>query len=494
MNIALVVIFAFLLLAVFLGVRAKKGHDMNLEQWTVGGRGFGAMFVFLLMAGEIYATFTFLGGSSWAYGKGGPALYILAYMTLAYVISYYLLPVIWKYGKEKKLLSQPDFFASKYNSPALGVVVALVGVLAMVPYIILQFKGLGIIVSLASYGSISNTAAVWIGAIAVTFYVMVSGIHGSAWTAVLKDTMILVIVVIIGIYLPYHYYGGIQPMFESIDKAHPNFATIPDQGNSMSWYISTVILTSLGFYMWPQYFASSFSAKSAKVFRKNAMISPLYALLVLFVFFVGFAAIQQVPGLQGSDQDLSLLKLSIKSFNPFIVGLIGAAGLLTALVPGSMLLMAASTSLANNVYKPFAKNATDKKIIKLAKILVPVIALISIYFTLNGGNTIVLLLLMGYSFVTQLFPSMICSLSKKNFVTKQGAIAGIIVGEVTVLYVTITSATVGTLFPSLPQLIKDLNVGIIALVLNVFVMVIGSLVTKNSSLQLVKQNASKVTP
>ncbi|WP_026574215.1 sodium:solute symporter family protein [Bacillus sp. UNC438CL73TsuS30] len=493
MNIALVVIFAFLLLAVFLGVRAKKGHDMNLEQWTVGGRGFGAMFVFLLMAGEIYTTFTFLGGSSWAYGKGGPALYILAYMTLAYVISYYLLPAIWKYGKEKKLLSQPDFFASKYKSPALGVVVALVGVLAMVPYIILQFKGLGIIVSLASYGSISNTAAVWIGAIALTFYVMVSGIHGSAWTAVLKDTMILVIVVIIGIYLPYHYYGGIQPMFESIDKVHPNFATIPAQGNSMSWYISTVILTSLGFYMWPQYFASSFSAKSAKVFRKNAMISPLYALLVLFVFFVGFAAIQQVPGLQGSDQDLSLLKLSIMSFNPFIVGLIGAAGLLTALVPGSMLLMAAATSLANNVYKPFAKNATDKRIIKLAKILVPVIALISVYFTLNGGNTIVLLLLMGYSFVTQLFPSMICSLLKKNFVTKQGAIAGIIVGEVTVLYVTITSATVGTLFPSLPQLIKDLNVGIIAMVLNIFVMVIGSLVTKNSSLRLVKQNASKVT-
>ena len=34
---------------------------MNLEQWSVGGRGFGTIFVFLLMAGEIYTTFTFLG-------------------------------------------------------------------------------------------------------------------------------------------------------------------------------------------------------------------------------------------------------------------------------------------------------------------------------------------------------------------------------------------------------------------------------------------------
>lgn len=32
---------------------------MNLEQWSVGGRGFGTIFVFLLMAGEIYTTFTF---------------------------------------------------------------------------------------------------------------------------------------------------------------------------------------------------------------------------------------------------------------------------------------------------------------------------------------------------------------------------------------------------------------------------------------------------
>ncbi len=37
------------------------------------------------MAGEIYTTFTFLGGSGFAYGKGAPAYYILCYGTLAYV-------------------------------------------------------------------------------------------------------------------------------------------------------------------------------------------------------------------------------------------------------------------------------------------------------------------------------------------------------------------------------------------------------------------------
>ncbi len=88
MNSALIVILLFLALALFLGIRAWSGQDMDLEQWTVGGRGFGTLFVFMLLAGEIYTTFTFLGGSGWAYGEGGPAFYILSYGCLAYVMSY----------------------------------------------------------------------------------------------------------------------------------------------------------------------------------------------------------------------------------------------------------------------------------------------------------------------------------------------------------------------------------------------------------------------
>ena len=78
---------------------------------------------------------------------------------------------------------------------------------------------------------------------------------------------------------------------------------------------------------------------------------PLYQLILLFVFFVGFAAILKVPGLKGADIDLALFRLSIQTFDPWFVGMIGAAGVLTALVPGSMILMTAATLLANNIYR-----------------------------------------------------------------------------------------------------------------------------------------------
>lgn len=479
MNIALLIIFAFLALSIFLGVQARRGKDMDLEEWTVGGRGFGTLFVFLLLAGEIYTTFTFLGASGWAYGRGGPAFYILSYGALAYVISYWLLPAVWRYAKEHGLHSQSDFFVSKYGSIGLGVVISLVTVLAMVPYLALQFQGLGIIVSEASYGSISQTVAVLIGAVAVTTYVIVSGIHGSAWTAVIKDIMVLVVIVFLGLYFPFALYGGIGEMFQQIEAQKPGFLALPSEGQSVPWFISTVLLTALGFYMWPHLFGSAFSAENARAIRRNATYLPLYQLVMLFAFFVGFAAILQVPGLQGPEADLSLIRISLETFDPWLVGLIGAGGLLAALVPGSMLLMVSATVLSKNVYGAFRPGTSDEQINRLARYFVPVVALAAIAFTLLSGLDLVFLLLLGYSFVTQLFWPLVFSLLPNNFVTKWGASAGVLAGVAIVAVMEVGQLKLRALFPFLGS-VGDTNIGIVALLVNLVVLVAVSLLTRPS--------------
>jgi solute:Na+ symporter, SSS family len=474
MNGALVGIAAAALLALGLGFLARRGRQMGLGQWTVAGRSFGAPLVFLLMAGEIYTTFAFLGGSGFAYGRGGPVYYILCYATLAYVMSYFMLPPIWRYARDHGFYSQADFFAGKYESRWLGALVSLVGIVALIPYLVLQFKGLGIIVEAAGYGAIGATTAVWIGAAVATAYVTVSGVRGSAWVAVAKDIMILLVVVFLGIYFPLHYYGGVGQMFAAIETAKPGFIVLPEHGESAWWFSSTVLLTALGFYMWPHTFGSIYTARNARVIRQNAVVLPLYQLILLFAFLVGFAAILQVPGLKGADVDLALFKLSVKTFDPRIVGVIGTAGVLTALVPGSMILMAAATLLANNLYRLAHRSAADAHIVRVAKLLVPVVALVAIYFALSGGQTIVALLLMGYSFVTQLFPALALSLTKTRWATPAGAAAGIVAGVATVAAVSLTHSTIATLLPALPTAMQELNVGLVALVVNVIVLAVVS--------------------
>jgi SSS family solute:Na+ symporter len=230
--------------------------------------------------------------------------------------------------------------------------------------------------------------------------------------------------------------------------------------------------------MWPHGFASVYTARSEDVFRKNAAVMPLYQLVLLFVFFVGFAAILKVPGLQGAEADLSLLRLSKLSFSPAIVGVIGAAGLLTALVPGSMLLMTGATVLAKNVFGALAPRASETTISRLARALVPVLALAGVYFTLHGGQSLVPLLLLGFNFVTQLFPALVLSLPETPLATREGAIAGILAGEALVGWFAASGTTLAKLFPAWPSVITDLNIGIVAMLVNAAVVIAVSAVTR----------------
>jgi solute:Na+ symporter, SSS family len=152
---------------------------------------------------------------------------------------------------------------------------------------------------------------------------------------------------------------------------------------------------------------------------------------------------------------------------------------LTALVPGSMILTAASTLIANDIYRGgIQRQASDAAVTKLARLLVPVVALVAVAFTLHGGDTIVALLLMGYNFVTQLFPALVCSLSPRNRATKQGAFCGIVVGVAVVAATTLMHLSVAQLMPFLPDALKDVNIGFLALALNVIVFAVVSALTQ----------------
>src|SRR5215467_157037 len=203
--IAISIIFGIVLIGAVTGIYAGFQREMNLEQWTVAGRGFGLVFVWLLTAGEVYTTFSFLGASGWAYTRGGPTLYILAYMTLSYVICFFVQPRIWEIARKFRLHTQSDFFRQRYGSQALASLVALVGVVFIVPYLQLQLTGLGIIVQVASFDAISRPVAISIAFVIVAGFVLSSGIRAVAWVSVLKDLLMLLAAFVVGIGVPYHY-------------------------------------------------------------------------------------------------------------------------------------------------------------------------------------------------------------------------------------------------------------------------------------------------
>ncbi|MDR7240098.1 sodium:solute symporter family protein [Neobacillus drentensis] len=481
MNISLMIMIAVVIFCMYTAIKAGKGKNDKLEEWALGGRGMGAIITFFLLAGEFFTAFTLTGLVGLAYNSGIATLYIMSYISIACIIGYFLLPKIRHYSKEHNLISQGDFFEKKYNSPFLGKLITIVGAIAIIPTIVMALKGMGLIVSVASYGAISSSAAIWFGSIIVLIYTLISGLHGSSRVAIIKDILMFGVLLFLGLYFPFHYYDGVGSMVKEVAEVKPQVLIFPDTGLSLVWYVSTVILMCLGLYLWPNSFLSTFAAKNDKALRKNTILMPLYSLMQLFACLVGLTAILAIPTLSGAESDLALIKLVFETFDPWFVGFIGAAGVLASLVPCSVALITIGSMIASNIYMPLKPDTSVRKQMNIARLFAIAAAIISIYTSLNSHGAIVFLQLISYNFIMQLFPALIFSLQKKNFVTKQGAISGIVIGVSLALYSAATGTTAATLFPNLPSFILDINNGLNMLIINAIVTVVVSLVTQKST-------------
>jgi SSS family solute:Na+ symporter len=301
----------------------------------------------------------------------------------------------------------------------------------------------------------------------VAAFVFTSGVRGVAWVSVLKDFLLLFAAIFIGIAVPYHYFGGIGPMFSALLQAKPEHLVMPGATKNLGhvWFVSTVLMTAFGFFMWPHYVGASFTAKSGNTLRRNAVIMPLYSITMPLMFIVGFTAILVLPGL--ANGDLSMLTIVRKTFPAWFLGTIGGAGALTAMVPAAILLLTAATLFIKNFCRPiFAPSMSDTRVARCAKATVLMITALALFFAIYSSSSLVSLLLLGYAGVAQFFPGVVLGLYSRR-VTAAGIFAGLTAGVGIVAFLMLTKR----------DPFMGLNAGFIALCVNFAIAGVVSLVT-----------------
>jgi solute:Na+ symporter, SSS family len=466
-GVALGIVAVVVVGTILLGLRGVRGVAMDPHEYIVGGRRMGALLLWLLLAGEIYTTFTFLGAAGWAYGKGAPAYYILCYGTLAYILSFFLAPPIHRIARERGYLTGPDFFADRYASKLLGALVALLGFVMLVPYVTLQLTGLQILLQIAGYGTFNPLGAVAIGFFVIAAFTFVAGLRGAAWASVAKDGLVLIGVIFAGIVLPSHFFGSPAGAMDAVLRDHPNWLTIagPDAPNGLTWVVTTTILTACGFFMWPQSMAAIYSARDEDTLRRNAVFLPFYQVMLLLVFFAGFAALEVLPGLKGPAADQSFMLVVQKYYPAWILGIVAAAGTLAALVPASVQLLAAASIVGKNVLADYGVARDAAAQTRATRILVLVVALLAFVFWALAKTTLVGLLLIGYNGITQLFPGVVLGVAARR-PPALAVGAGIVAGVIALIW-----------FAASGQgQVMGVNTGLVALAVNAAVLALTTLV------------------
>lgn len=440
---------------------------MSPHEYIVGGRGFGAVFLWVLLAGEIYTSFTFLGAAGWTYSFGAPAYYIMAYGTVGYVLGYFLLPRLWQMGKERGLLTAPDFFRARYDSPALATFVSIVHVVAIVPYVTLQLSALQIFLTIAGYGHINAELGAILAFLAIIAFIFATGLRGTAWASIVKDALVLGALIFVGLAIPLHFFGSPAQMFDQLRLAGAHLTLAgPTAPKGTIWFVSTVLLSGIGFFMGPQSNAAVFSAKDATALRGNAVFLPVYQLIMLLVFFAGFTAVLVTPGLKGTAGDQSFLVLVQHYYPAWVLGFVCATGALCALVPSTALLLSAASIVSKNIAGDLFHIATDDRSrVMLTRAMVVAIGIFALFLWVVYNSTLVSLLLLYYNAITQFAPAYFFGFFW-NRVTTIGVAAGLVTGIALALLFAVRGIS--------PY---GINPGFLALLFNVAITVVVSLLT-----------------
>lgn len=432
-------IFALAMVAtVVIGLWSGRGREKSMTEWSVSGRGLGLLFVLILMSGETYTSFSFLGTAGWSFRYGVPILFLIAYVTSGLAAAYLAAPAIWTYCSRHGLVCVSDIAEHRFQSRRLGVLVTVMCTLFLVPYIQLQIQGMAVVVHAMSYDSIDLTVAAVISFVVTETFVLVSGLRGSAWVSVLKDSLVVISIVFMAIYFPLHYFDGLDSFVVRMIEEKSQWLTFPGHGSGnfgATWFVSTIILNAVTINIFPTMVSGFLGAKSANALRGNSIFLPLYQLLLIVPMMIGAMALFVVPALE--DSDLALYTLVTDALPAPLVGMIGVAGALSAIVPMSVFMLAIGTmwgrSVINRGAGSTAECATnDRRQMRLAQLVCLVVGVLALAGSLLMPSLLVNLSVFSYEGIAQLVPIVLLGLYWPRM-SKEAGVAGLITGSIVVL-------------------------------------------------------------
>ena len=414
------IIFLLLYLVSLIGVGIVgllRSKESSMQDFYLGGTGFGVTILFLTMYATQYSGNSLIGFAGSAYRNGWFFLVSVTFM-IAIVGGYMLYaPKLYLLSQKHRFITIGDYIRHRYDHRLLTNIIVFIGILALSNYMLTNLKAIGYILEYVTGGKVGFAEGIIAMAIIMVIYETLGGMRSVAWTDAIQGILLLAgVLIIFGVI--WVQYGSISSNEALLLQVKADFFREPLLADKIKW-LSILIMIFFGISVYPQAVQRIYAAKDAKTLKRSfqlMIIMPLLTTLPLIIIAIIGAA--HFPDLDKNSSEqiilLMLSKLTHIEGMQYVITLFVAAAVAAIMSTVDSAMLAIASLFTQDIYHQHNPEASQKRLTLVGKLFSWILMAVMVYLAISLPSTIWWLIQIKLEILCQIAPAVMLGVHFKE--------------------------------------------------------------------------------
>jgi sodium/proline symporter len=471
MNPILTGLLLYLLLVLVIGFITYRFMG-SMDDFLLGGKRLGAWVLAISERASGESAWFLLGLPGLAFATGMSAYWTVIGCGIGIFLSWTLIArKLREKTGEYGALTIPDYLEERFRDGThiLRIVSTVIILVFYTVYVGAQFIGAGKVLNV-TFG-LNPLYGMMIGAGIVMFYTLMGGFLAVVWTDLIQGLLMVVVSIVLPI-VGIIKMGGFGAFVEGLGKVNPEFLSIGGGKTGQALILGLAIGSlgiGLGYMGQPHLLVRYMAIKNPKDVRQGVLVAMIWVLLAYWgAALIGLVGVSYLGPSIVADSEQIMPKLAQTLFPGLIAGLAISGAIAAMMSTADSQLLVATSAVVEDIYRRLLKrDAEEAKLVVYSRLFTILIAVVAFILAVSAKQLIFWLVLYAWAGLGASFgPPLLLSLWWKG-TTRWGALAGLIVGTLTVL--------IWYNVPSLKGIVYEL---VPAFTLSLIAVIVVSLLTK----------------
>jgi sodium/proline symporter len=416
-----------------LGIIAYRRTE-SLSDYILAGRRLGPGVAALSAGASDMSGWLLLGLPGAVYALGLNQVWIAVGLSIgAYLNWQFVAARLRRYTEfAKDAQTLPDFLESRFRDHS-RLLRLFSAVIILVFFTIYTSAGLvaGAVLFETSFGLDYHTA-LWIGAAVIVSYTFLGGFLAVSWTDFVQGILMFVALIIVPIVTVIEL-GGWRASVDVVGAIDTSYLDAFSDMTVLA--VVSLMAWGLGYFGQPHILARFMAVRSARDIPRARLIGMSWMVLALYgAVFTGFVAIGFFADAPLTNPETAFIALAQTLFNPWIAGCLLAAILAAIMSTVDSQLLVSSSALTQDFYKALLrKRAREREVVWVGRLAVLAVALVAVALAYDPQSTVLGLVAYAWAGFGAAFGPVVLFSLLWDRTTRNGALAGMAAGAVTVI-------------------------------------------------------------